>query len=196
MARGRDGVGAQDRARIAQGAARLIAEHGITDWALAKRKAARMLMLPERGALPGDDEIEAALADYHAIFGGEEHVETLRDQRAEALRWMRRLDEFRPRLVGGVAEGWATEYSDIRLELTAGDVKDVESVLINANVEYRTPQGRGAGRDDLLVETPAGNVRLIVRDVAASRQLPRRETRLDARQVAELLERANPEAAD
>ena len=32
---------AQSRSRIAQAAARLIAEHGITDWSLAKRKAAR-----------------------------------------------------------------------------------------------------------------------------------------------------------
>jgi hypothetical protein len=38
-----------------------IAEHGITDWSLAKRKAARELMLPEREALPGDDEVQAAL---------------------------------------------------------------------------------------------------------------------------------------
>ena len=67
---GRD---AQNRARIAQVAARLIAEHGIADWSLAKRKAARQLMLPEREALPGDDEIEAALAEHHALFGGDAH---------------------------------------------------------------------------------------------------------------------------
>ncbi|HSU44018.1 MAG TPA: hypothetical protein VLN42_07340, partial [Casimicrobiaceae bacterium] len=55
---GRD---AQDRARIADLAALLIAEHGLADWSLAKRKAARQLMLPERTTLPGDDEIELAL---------------------------------------------------------------------------------------------------------------------------------------
>ena len=55
---------------------KLIAEHGIADWSLAKRKAARQLMLPERDALPGDDEIEAALVDYHALFGGDAHVAT------------------------------------------------------------------------------------------------------------------------
>ena len=36
---------AQDRARIAQAAARFIAEHGVTDWTQAKRKAARLLGL-------------------------------------------------------------------------------------------------------------------------------------------------------
>ena len=60
--RGSDGRARRDRERIAQTAARLIAEHGLTDWALAKRKAARQLMLPESAALPSNDEIEAALA--------------------------------------------------------------------------------------------------------------------------------------
>jgi hypothetical protein len=204
MARGREGRSerrdtgpeAQDRTRIAQGAARLIAEHGITDWALAKRKAARMLMLPDRAGLPGDEEVEAALADYHAIYGGEEHEAALREQRTEALQWMRRLAEFRPRLVGGVAEGWASEHSDIRIELVAEDVKEIEILLINQGVDYRTPPSRGADRpDELVLDTAAGNVRLIVRSVAASRQLPRRdrhgnaETRLDADAVAALLEK-------
>jgi len=102
---GRD---AQNRVRIAQAAARLIVEHGLTDWSLAKRKAARQLMLSEREALPDDGEIEVALAEHHALFGGGEHAAALRAQREEALVWLRRLDEFRPVLVGGVAAGWAS----------------------------------------------------------------------------------------
>ena len=44
----RDGLAVQrDRLRIAQAAARLIAEHGLTDWTLAKRKAVRQLLLPD-----------------------------------------------------------------------------------------------------------------------------------------------------
>ena len=85
---GRD---AQNRTRIAQAAARLIAEHGLTDWSLAKRKAARQLMLSEREALPDDGEVEAALAAHHALFGGDAHAAALRRQREEALKWMRRL---------------------------------------------------------------------------------------------------------
>ena len=74
----------------------------------------RQLMLPEREALPDDGEIEAALVEHHALFGGEAHVAALRRQREEALSWMRRLAQFEPALVGGVAAGWATEHSDIR----------------------------------------------------------------------------------
>ena len=36
----------RNRSRIAQTAARLIAEHGLTDWNAAKRKACRELGLP------------------------------------------------------------------------------------------------------------------------------------------------------
>ena len=69
LSRGRAYAGAQsdNRERIAQVAARLILEHGITDWSLAKRKAARQLMLSERDGLPGDDELEAALTEHQAL---------------------------------------------------------------------------------------------------------------------------------
>jgi len=49
------------RARIAAAAARLMAEDGIDDFALAKRKAAKQLGVVESQALPGNDEIEAEL---------------------------------------------------------------------------------------------------------------------------------------
>ena len=190
---GRD---AQNRTRIAQAAARLIAEHGLTDWSLAKRKAARQLMLSDREALPDDGEIEAALAEHHALFGGDAHEAALRRQREEALRWMRRLEAFRPMLAGGVAAGWATEHSDIRVELTADDAKAVELALINAGVPYRLPPPRSADAPvDLHVDTPAGGLRLVVRTEAAQRQRPQRDAqgqpaiRLSVAALAALLDR-------
>jgi hypothetical protein len=187
---GRD---AQNRTRIAQAAAKLIAEHGIPDWSLAKRKAARQLMLPDRAALPGDDEVEAALMEYHALFGGAKHAARLREQREEALRWMRRLSSFEPALVGGVAAGWATAHSDIRLDLTAGDTKAVELVLLNAGVAYRMMHATGADASDLYVDTPRGGVRLSVRTPEEARQRSRwdrhgnEEVRLDTGGLAALL---------
>ena len=186
-ATGRD---AQNRARIADVAARLIAEHGLTDWSLAKRKALRQLMLPERTMLPGDDEIESALATHHALFGGDAHAETLRAQREEALSWMRELNAFAPTLVGGVAAGWATEHSDIRLELVADDSKAVELALINRNVAYRVAPGVAQHAPaELLIATRRGNVRLIVKTPFAARQRGKREeVRMDAGALMELLE--------
>ena len=187
---GRD---AQNRARIADLAARLIAEHGLSDWSLAKRKAVRQLMLPERTMLPGDDEIESALAAHHALFGAEAHATTLRAQREEALAWLRHLEAFAPTLVGGVAAGWATEHSDIRIELVADDSKSVELALINRAVPYRVAPGVAQhAAPELLVDTARGRVRLVVRTRFAARQRKREETRIDAQSLADLL--ANGEA--
>ena len=184
------GAGSENRERIAQVAARLILEHGISDWTHAKRKAARQLMLPEREALPADDEVEAALAEHQEIFGGDEHVASLRAQREEALVWMRRLAEFRPVLVGGVASGWAGEHNDIRLDLLADDQKTVELVLINHDVPYRVGPMRSAEAPSvLLIDTGRGGLRLTVRDEREARQRPRRgdDVRLDAEALARLL---------
>jgi hypothetical protein len=185
----------QNRARIADVAARLIAEHGLADWSLAKRKAARQLMLPERTALPGDCEVEAALAAHHALFGGDEHAATLRRQREEALTWLRELAAFEPALVGGVAAGWATAHSDIRIELVADDSKAVELALINRNIAYRIAPGNSPHAPlQLFIDTPRGGVRLVERTRAVARQRPRRErrgsddVRLDAESLKALLD--------
>ena len=185
---------AQNRVRIAQVAARLIADHGIADWSLAKRKAARELMLSPREALPGDDEIEAALAEHHALFARDTHEEQLRTQREVALRWMRRLAQFAPLLVGGVAAGWATEHSDVRLELTAPDPKAVELALLNAGESYRAMGADRDGAAELYLIDRAAGVRLSVRTPEQARQRPRRdrrgqeEIRLTADELAAMLD--------
>ena len=188
---------AQDRTRIADVAARLIVGHGIADWSLAKRKAQRQLLLPDGTAMPGDDEIEAALVVHHSLFGGDEHAATLRLQREEALRWLRALSEFSPVLAGGVAAGWATEHSDVRIELIADDSKEVELVLINRDIPYRVAPGgpQHGGSTELRVDTPSGGVALVIRTPALARQRPRRDrrgaedVRLSAGALAELLAR-------
>lgn len=183
----------QNRARIADLAARLIAEHGLADWSLAKRKAARQLMLEASCALPGDDEIEAALIAHHALFGGAAHAASLRQQRAQALQWMRDLAAYDPVLTGGVAAGWASEHSDIRIDLVADDAKAVELALINRDVPYRAGPASPHAAAELYVDTPAGGVRLVVRTAAMARQRPRRdrqgreEIRLDADALSALL---------
>lgn len=195
-ARGDDLRSAHDRTRIAQIAARLIAEHGLRDWSLAKRKAARQLMLPDSAALPSNDEVEAALTTHHSLFGGEAHAQALRRQRGEALAWMRRLSAWDPLLVGGVAAGWATVHSDVRIELVADDPKAVEMALAGTGVAYSTaPPGGDAsaagGRAvDLFIATPAAGIRLSILTPQQRRNRPRQddEPRLRAAEVATLLE--------
>jgi hypothetical protein len=187
-----DGLRVQrERLRIAQAAARLIVEHGLTDWTLAKRKAARQLMLPDTAALPSNDEIEVALADHHALFGVDAHAASLHSQRRAALGWMRRLAAWEPLLVGGVAAGWATEHSDVRLEVVADDPKAVEMALAGMRVAYKALPPR-AGDDTiatLRLDDPLAAVRLAILTPQQRRNRPRRsdEPRLTADALAALI---------
>ncbi len=193
--RGVEPRSAHDRTRIAQTAARLIAEHGLVDWSLAKRKAARQLMLPETAPLPSNEEVEAALSAHHSLFGGDAHAAALRRQRVEALSWMRRLSAWDPLLVGGVAAGWATIHSDVRLELVADDPKAVEMALAGAGVAYSAvPAGvrasaAGGGAVELFIATPQAGIRLSILMPQQRRNRPRQddEPRLTAAAVAALL---------
>jgi hypothetical protein len=166
----------RNRVRIAQTAARLIAEHGLSDWSAAKRKACRQLGLGERESLPGNDEIEQALREYHSLFRRDQHNESLRIQRQAALPWMERLSMWNPVLVGGVAAGWATPHSEVRVEIEAEDPKAVELALINAGVEYGAVSGRNSSSSqaDLQIDG-SPPVRLIVITPTQRRNRSRRD---------------------
>jgi len=74
---------------IAAAAARLIVDEGM-DWGPAKQRAARDLGLP-RAALPGNDEVEAAVREHIAIFHADTQPAELRALRELAAQWMARL---------------------------------------------------------------------------------------------------------
>ena len=189
----------RNRTRIAQAAARLIAEHGLSDWRLAKRKACRELGLPDHESLPGNEEVEQALRDYNSLFRAASQPASLRLQRLEALRWMERLSHWDPVLTGAVAAGWATEHSEVRLELEAEDAKAVELALINAGIAYaQAPtQGGEAQTPQLRIESQGPTVRLVILSPQQRRNRPRRdrsglsEARLALAQLKSLLATEN-----
>ena len=84
------------RASIANAAARLMAEDGITDFHLAKKKAARQLGLPDHVAFPDNAEVEAELRAYRSLYQGAEHAELLRAMRQSALELLQLLAPFNP----------------------------------------------------------------------------------------------------
>lgn len=130
------------RARIAAAAARVMAEDGIDDFALAKRKAARRLGAPDTEALPTNDEVEAELRAYRALYQAEDHERILAELRAVALDAMQALREFNPYLTGPVLTGVAGVYSEIDLQLFPDSAKDVEMFLLNRNIPFSTHEGR------------------------------------------------------
>jgi hypothetical protein len=132
----------QMRARIAAAAARLMAEDGIDDFALAKRKAARQLGAADTQSLPANDEIEAELRAYQSLYQGEEQRERIHELRSVALEAMRSLADFNPYLAGPVLKGTAGRYADIDLQLFTDDLKAVELFLLNRNFVYAVSEQR------------------------------------------------------
>jgi hypothetical protein len=127
-----------ERAQLewAQQCAALIIESGLTDWNLARRKAAKQWSVAPQVREPSDAQIIEEIKQYHALYQPEEHAAQLAAQREEALSWMEFFEHFSPRLTGPVAEGWAHAESEIRIELNPPDEKLFEILLINENVQY------------------------------------------------------------
>jgi len=124
------------RARIAAAAARVMAEDGVEDFALAKRKAARQLGAEDTQSLPKNEEVEAELRAYQALYQGEEQRDRIQYLRERALEAMRLLSRFHPYLAGAVLAGTAGRYCDIDLQLFTDDSKEVELFLLNHNIPY------------------------------------------------------------
>jgi len=130
------------RTRIAAAAARIMAEDGVDDFALAKRKAARQLGALETQALPRNDEIEAELRAYRALYHADEHARLIEQLRRVALDAMRALERFHPYLTGPVLKGTAGPYAEIDLQLFPDSPKDVEIFLLDRGVPFATHEAR------------------------------------------------------
>jgi hypothetical protein len=130
------------RRALAQEAARIMSEHGIRDFLVAKRKAAERFGVTDNAVLPKNIEIETALAEYQRLFGGNLHLESLYAQRTAALEAMRQLQEFEPRLVGAVLSGTATEHSEVQLHLFADRAETVAIKLMDAGIAHEVTERR------------------------------------------------------
>lgn len=130
------------RSRIAHLAARLMAEDGIEDYALAKRKAARQAGAPDSRQLPTNEEVDAALRLHQQLYQEETHRVRLRGLRGRAVKAMRAFEQFNPYLTGSVLNGNAGKFADINLQLFTDNVKAVELHLINHGIPYKTTQSR------------------------------------------------------
>lgn len=151
------------RGRIASAAARLMAEDGVTDYGLAKKKAVRQLGLPERSSMPDNAEVEAALRSYQALYQGDEHAGCLLALRRTALAAMEKLADFHPYLTGSVLDGSAGRYADIDLLLFADNAKEVEIFLLNQGIAFAHAEAPNDRVEAVLVlESEEADIRLSV----------------------------------
>lgn len=142
----------QMRSRIAHLAAKMIAQDGVSDYSLAKRKAARQAGAPDSKNLPTNVEIEEALRTYQDLYQADEHGERVQRLRTLALDTMRVLEDFQPHLTGAVLSGNAGRHADIHLHVYTDSFKDLEIFLHNQRVQFRTREIRvWVGESSVLV---------------------------------------------
>ncbi|HEX5961696.1 MAG TPA: hypothetical protein VFY97_10690 [Rhodanobacteraceae bacterium] len=128
----------QLRRRVALEAARLISEHGIRDFQLAKRKAARHVGVSEEGYLPRNREIEQALREHQRLFRAGEQARALQARREAARDAMHFLARFEPRLVGAVLDGTADAHSPVSLHVFDDSLERVTGFLRDHGIAFDT----------------------------------------------------------
>jgi hypothetical protein len=142
------------RHALAQEAARVMAEHGIRDFLVAKRKAAERFGVTDGAVLPKNTEIEEALVEYQRLFGADTHAETLQAQRRAALQAMRQLSDFEPRLVGPVLSGTATQHSEVQLHLFADRPESVTLWMMDQGIRHDVTTRRVKMNAERVLEYP------------------------------------------
>lgn len=132
------------RMRVAWEAARLMYDREETEYFRAKLKAARRI---SRGDikprdLPSNREIREQIQTWASLHEGDRRTENLRDMRLEALRMMRVLRLFRPRLIGSTLTGHIRRGSDIDIHIFSDSVEAVADQLDNEALSYEVERKR------------------------------------------------------
>ena len=140
------------REQLAHNAARLMAEDGITDYAFAKRKAAKQMGATDTHHLPSNQQVDRALRSFRSLYQSASHPTILRQLREQALAAMRLLEPFHPYLSGSVLNGTAGEQSDINLSIYSDDEKAVMMFLLKHKLPFESGEWRAhlAGRQQTL----------------------------------------------
>lgn len=167
------------RQKVVVEAARIMATEGQRNFLLAKQKAARRLGLSDRQGLPSNTEVELALREWQAVYGGEDLAEiqtTLRSVAADTMRW---LAAFSPRLVGPVLAGTADEFSSICLHVFLDDPDEMVHFCMEHGVDFQQKRRRIRWHDDLyrdidvlVIERHGAVIELMLMVGADARQAP------------------------
>lgn len=126
------------RQRIAEEAARIVIEEGVSDYHRAKTKACERLGIWQKRDLPSNLDIEQAVVARQRLFFPEQSIELIQFLRETALDVMHFFGEFDAHLVGSVLRGTAHRHSAIELHLFSEDAKYVAIKLIDAKMPYQT----------------------------------------------------------
>jgi predicted HD phosphohydrolase/predicted nucleotidyltransferase len=127
------------RRQIAFLAAQMMYQRTESEYFTAKRKAARQLGVEYRhrpGDLPSNKEIRDQIQAMARMHEGPRRLEHLLDMRLDALRFMKLLARFRPRLIGSVLTGHVRKGSDIDIHVFSDSLALVTNTLDELDVQY------------------------------------------------------------
>jgi hypothetical protein len=133
------------RRQLAFLAAQLMYSRQESEYFTAKRKAAKQLGVEYRfrpADLPSNSEIRDQIQSMARMHEGDKRLDKLRDMRVEALRLMRLLARFRPRLIGSVWTGHVRQGSDIDIHIFSDSLAIVTDTLDELGVHYEVEHKR------------------------------------------------------
>jgi hypothetical protein len=133
------------RGQIALLAARLMYAREESEYFTAKRKAARQLGVEYRFRpkdLPSNAEIREQIGLLANLYEGEGRQDNLKAMRLDALRLMRLLGAFHPRLIGSVLTGHVRQGSDIDLHVFSNNASAVTAILDDERLPYQMERKR------------------------------------------------------
>jgi predicted nucleotidyltransferase len=136
---------ARIRRQIALLAARLMYDRQESEYFTAKRKAARQLGVEYRYRpkdLPSNREIRDQIQALANLYEGEQRHTNLRDMRVDALRMMRLLCAFHPKLIGSVLTGHIRKGSDIDIHVFSDHPSAVLTVLEEERLPFQVERKR------------------------------------------------------
>jgi predicted HD phosphohydrolase len=132
------------RRQIAWEAARLMYDRQESEYYRAKMKAARRICQGwvKPADLPSNGEIRDEIQSLARLHEGQRQRDNLYAMRIEALRVMRLLARFRPRLIGSVLTGHVRQGSDIDIHLFSDSASAVCLLLDDEGLLYDVERKR------------------------------------------------------
>ncbi|MBI1248327.1 HD domain-containing protein [bacterium] len=126
------------RRQIAHQAARLLYDRQVSEYYQAKMKAARAVQRGwvKQADLPTNAEIRDEVQAMARMFEGDSRLDQLLSMRLEALRMMRILERFRPKVVGSVLTGHVRRGSDIDIHVFSDSISSVTAALDAEGIRY------------------------------------------------------------
>jgi len=133
------------RRQIAWEAARLMYSREVSEYYVAKQKAAKRICKGwvKPADLPSNAEIREqvqTLARLHE--GGDDHQQRLLAMRLRALWWMQKLTPFHPKILGSVLTGEIRSGSDIDLHVFAANPHSITIELDDDGISYELERKR------------------------------------------------------